>query len=934
MKKFLIAGLILCCTLTIMNAQDFNEYFTKSDSLLNLKKYDEALKYGQMAFNIALKEAGKESKPYANAANLVGVIYYSNNQYDKAIEYFYIEKDAKKVAYGTNSKNYAKALNNLSSVLSQLGKNKEAEPIMREALQIKINNLGMKDTSVATTANNLGAVCFNLGLFNEAERYYLLAADIRKNIIGPNSMAYATTAFNLGALYRILGNYQFSQSNLETALKLYVQFLGEKDNATINAMSELAMCYIASGEEQKSKELLEKVRNLRLAVSGSNNPEYYRSGYNLAMYYWNEQKYPEAIKLLEETMSSVEKNMGNGHPLYTSCLNSLGIISWQTGDIDKAYQYLSTTVKLREMVFGKNHPEYATALHNLAAIIKETGNYPVAENKYREALDLYLHQVRNVFPYLSEVEKAKFYANIQERFSLFFLYCLSRYKENPQLLSDMYNYRIATKGVLLDATRKIRNQINASNNPALIMLFNDWKNAKETMSKYYSMSKKDQAGSGIEINALEAKANKLEKQLSAESKVFGENFRQEMSTWQDIQKSLKPGEAALEFIRLNYFDRNWTDSVYYAVLIVTPETKDNPSIVLFGHGFDLDKYYIRNYLNSIKFQIDDKDSYNAFWFPIETELPGIRKVYASLDGVYNKINLNAILRPYGDYVLDQMNVVVVQNTSDLLSSNIQTGQNKSAYLIGNPAYSLTPEQLKQFQTADEAFPIYSKVKFEVLSSFIPELPGSQVEVDNIKDLLKDDKWSVTSYENTTATEGNFKHIKKADIVHLATHGFFLQDVQNQAQATVFGVDVEKAAQDPMLRSGLLFTGATNSLAAEGIATKENENGILTAYEASSLDFDGVELLILSACETGLGEVKNGEGVYGLQRAFAIAGAQKIIMSLWKVSDKTTQELMGEFYRNRLAGDDIDESLRKAQMKIKREWPNPYFWGGFISIGKK
>ena len=933
MKKYIIPILIFIVTASMAYSQDYNRELTISDSLYSINQYEKSLNHALKAHDIALKDEGKESKPYANALNMLGAIYFAMHDFDKAIDCFYKETDAKKIAYGKTSKSYAKALNNLGTVLAEKGKNKEAEPLLREAFQIKVNTSGMNDTSLATSANNLGAVCLNLGMLNEAERYYLLAADLRKNLTGPNSIPYATTMFNLGSLYQILGNYQAAENCLVTSYNIFNSAYGENNISTLNSMSKLAMCYISTGKNEKSKELLERIKIILISMSDETHPDFLYTNYNLAMYYWNELNYEEAIKLLEETRGTVEKNFGNGHPLYTSCMNSLGIIYWQTGDLNKAFQYLSTTVKLREQIYGKTYPDYATSLHNLAAISKELGNYKDAENKYKEALNLYLFQVKNVFPYLSEIEKAKFYENIRERFDMFFLYVLSRRKENPQLLSDMYDYRLATKGILLDATRKIRNQIASSNNPSLILSFNEWKNTKEKLSRFYSMTRKEQKASGIDLAALESEANKLEKKISSESKVFGDNYNREQVKWQDIQLALNPGEAAVEIIRINNFDRTWTDTVYYAALIITKDTKDHPKLVLLNNGYDLDKYYIRNYLNSIRFQIDDNDSYGAFWSALEQELPDIKKVYISLDGVFNKININTILRPYHDYVIDYMNIVIVQNTADILNTNVKTGQEKSAFILGNPKYSLSDEDLKKLQTPDETFPIYSKIKFTDLAMFIPDLPGTQTEIDNINKQLITDKWKVSALEKTEASEENFKNIKKAALVHLATHGFFLQDINNRSKSNVFGVDIDKAAQDPMLRSGLLFSGATNSLSSEGIASKESENGILTAYEAASLDFDAVELLVMSACETGLGEIKNGEGVYGLQRAFSIAGAKKIIMSLWKVNDRTTQELMSLFYASWLAGENIDEALRKAQLKVKEEWPNPYYWGGFINLGR-
>ena len=170
-------------------------------------------------------------------------------------------------------------------------------------------------------------------------------------------------------------------------------------------------------------------------------------------------------------------------------------------------------------------------------------------------------------------------------------------------------------------------------------------------------------------------------------------------------------------------------------------------------------------------------------------------------------------------------------------------------------------------------------------------------------------------------------------MHIATHGFFLDDAIDTGNEKVFGVEIEKAKENPLLRAGLMLADAENSL--DERDTKElanDDNGILTAYEAMNMSLDNTELVILSACETGLGEVKAGEGVYGLQRAFQVAGTEAIIMSLWTVSDAATQELMTLFYTNWLQSGNKIEAFKKAQIQLKTKYKSPYFWGAFVLIG--
>jgi CHAT domain-containing protein len=189
------------------------------------------------------------------------------------------------------------------------------------------------------------------------------------------------------------------------------------------------------------------------------------------------------------------------------------------------------------------------------------------------------------------------------------------------------------------------------------------------------------------------------------------------------------------------------------------------------------------------------------------------------------------------------------------------------------------------------------------------------------------------YLQQSAKEDAVKQIKQPDVLHIATHGFFLANV-NKNKEKVFGIEADKAKEMPMLRSGLMFAGAEAT--AQNVKSTEistENNGIFTAYEAMSLNLNNTKLVVLSACETGLGEIKSGEGVYGLQRAFQIAGTETLIMSLWKVADEQTQELMTLFYQKWLTTNNKHTSFIEAQKELKKKYPEPYYWSAFVLVGE-
>jgi CHAT domain-containing protein len=207
------------------------------------------------------------------------------------------------------------------------------------------------------------------------------------------------------------------------------------------------------------------------------------------------------------------------------------------------------------------------------------------------------------------------------------------------------------------------------------------------------------------------------------------------------------------------------------------------------------------------------------------------------------------------------------------------------------------------------------------------LPGTNKEVDEIQNILKAASWSVSTHKMSDATEESIKQIHNPKILHVATHGFFMNDVD-----LLDSDDDEtgKFLKNPLLRSGLLLAGA-------GVKEDDKDatvvdDGILTAYEAMNLTLDNTDLIVMSACETGLGEIRNGEGVYGLQRSFLVAGASAVMMSLWQVDDTATQELMVKFYSNWMSGDHKMDAFRKAQLSMKEKYKSPFYWGAFIMVG--
>jgi len=347
---------------------------------------------------------------------------------------------------------------------------------------------------------------------------------------------------------------------------------------------------------------------------------------------------------------------------------------------------------------------------------------------------------------------------------------------------------------------------------------------------------------------------------------------------------------------------------------------------LLKNGNDLEGKHLNFYQNSITKQIPDDQSYGKFWEKIGAKLGTSTKVYFSPDGVFHNINLNTLYNPKTKkYLLEEKDIRMVTSTKDLVNPSPAEEENKLAELVGFPNYYASGPTAS-ITTSDRKSPQMSYgLRLESVGT-LAELPGTKTEVDKIAGVLEGKGWEVKNYTGGSALEQTIKESYKPRVLHIATHGFFQPD--------------STKGSNPLLRSGLMLTGAGSTL--KGEKNESGEDGILTAYEAMNLNLDNTDLVVLSACETGLGEIKNGEGVYGLQRAFKVAGARSIIMSLWKVDDEATQELMVSFYKKWLENstDSSKLSVRSkrqaflaAQKELKAKYPNPYYWGAFVMVGE-
>ena len=521
-------------------------------------------------------------------------------------------------------------------------------------------------------------------------------------------------------------------------------------------------------------------------------------------------------------------------------------------------------------------------------------------------------------------------AKLKEGYENFHSFVRLAKEKQPALFGQLsglaYDNLLFTKSISLKGTQKRKEVFLKTNDPVILKLYDEWTNKKEQLIRQY-MKTDDPSGTDttIRINKEKLKqqqdeVNRLENELATRAKDFKKLLKISAPHWKEVKDKLKEGEAAVEMIRFQWRDQvYYSDSAYYAAYILTKNSNYPDVVYLPDAAPDLDNKYYKIYKNNIKAKIDDKESYDHFWKAIGEKLGGIKKVYFSADGIYNLINISTLKNPQSQrFILDEMEIHSTTSTGDIAAVNTTSKELRTAVLFGRPSYRTTAPMTQVGNKDEETRSFVNSLR----GGDVPDLPGTEEEVMTIKKEMDLNKIGVHTYLKEQATEDKMYQLHSPAVLHIATHGYWSGTGDATDGYRVFNA---------MVNSGLLLAGVVNYY--NGTEYPNTYDGILTAYEAQNLDLQSTSPVILSACETTLGWLDAGEGVYGLQRAFRAAGAGSIMTSLWKVDDNATKDFMIAFYHEFLRSKDKAAAFTAAQKAIKEKYSFPYYWGAFVLVGE-
>ncbi len=954
------------------NVQYMEGLYSQATLLQYIDKYPEALTTLQQTKNEVEKFYGNSSDYYAVALDKLASMQIVLGKYSEAEENI-----NKSLAFYNTQKNreqnidFAHGLETLSRFYIVQGKFREAERTVKKAIKILKNanenekvstvaeelinlniltgkyasteksllemikmregKFGTKHRSLISPLSQLCNLYLITGDYNKAEKLARRAYAISEEIFGSNSVIHSKSIKLLAKTYTAIGDYDKAEDAGNKALSIQSLHYGHNHIEIASTLNELAIVkFYNNPHDPESERLYTEAAFIINSCLGSDNLHYAEILKNLSMFYIENGKTKSAEDSLNKGNAIWIAKLGNANIHSAEAAYMKGIFFSKEEKYIEARKSFEDSKNLYAKIFDSQHPYYIKALSKEGQMAFILNDFKAAIKCLDETTVADLKFIKKYFPSLSDREKNKFWNLIKDDFEFYNTLAIKLSKENPELLQNVYDFSLKTKAILLNSSIKVKERILSSNNPELIKKYESWIDKREFLTSALSMDVEQQKENNIDVKLLEKEIEILEKDLSEKSESFLANYEKSDANWKQVKAALKPNEYAVEIIRFRYFDKKFSDSVLYAGLVINENSKA-PELVLIPNGNELENKYLNYYRNCIKLNVEDQFSYEKFWKPFNNLIKQNATVFISGDGVYNQINIETICGPDKNYLLNQYDIVLVSNTKDLLNLKVPkkdkakpTAANKIK-LFGNPTYYEESVD-RNGETKDS---IYFRTSLSLIErKKIPQLPGAEGEVKHLNDLMIKNGWETEIYLNNQATESNLKSIKDPKVFHIATHGFFMEDIE---PAYNEGLS-DKNLQNPLLRSGLLLKNGGAILAKNNIYELNSEDGILTAYEAMNLYLDHTELVVLSACETGVGKVQLGEGVCGLQRAFLIAGANSVIMSLFKVSDNVTKELMTIFYDKWLATGAKRKSFLEAKRLIKEKYKDPIYWGAFIMVG--
>ncbi len=919
------------------------------------------------ALSIRERSLGPDHLDVAWSLNNLADLWKAQGRYSEAEPLFVRALAIREKVLGPDDLDVAWGLNSLASLCWSQGRYTEAEPLYERALAIREKVLGPEDRDVAVSLANLASLRSSQGRYSEAEPLYERALAMKEKVLGPDHPGLVSGLSNLASLLFEQGRYSDVEPLFERALAISEKALGPDHPNVALVLGNLATLRRSQGRYSEAQALCERDLAIREKALGPDHPELAYSLDTIASLFLDQGRYSEAEPLYQRALTISERALGPDHPMAAYSLNNLANLYGAQGRYSDAEPLHKRALAISERALGPDHPDVALYLESFCNLYRRQGEHAKAIEFARRACSIRRKNFVENSIGLSEKDALTFSRFLRASLGQYLSCYLDLGSTDPATALETADLVLACKGQVSDGILERQRSIVEGADSATLGLGESLRYARFRLANLFVEGPGEDIGAyRAEVDSLDRFSEQLEVELSRRSASFRGYVAYRNVNAGRIASLLPQNSVVAEYVRYAYHDLELKRDIPH-YLVVVMATDGEPQVVDLGESSQIDSVigtYRSHMLNVATCGrpptfVDEQeygrcaqDLYSKVWQPIEEYVSGRDLVFIAPDGALNMVSFAALIGKEGNYLIEGYPIHYLSAGRDLVRVSDETASGTGLLALGAPDYNASAssrlhQPVTQGMTSTDLDHITTRnVRSgcgRLSDVSVPPLPGTRKEVELISS-----EWKKASHEpasiyfGSDASEERFKkEAQGSRVIHLATHGYFLEGAcqaevpeESFESRSGLGRDAGYVGENPLLLSGLFFAGA--NLHGEGADSLRCEDGILTAYEVSGMNLEGTELVVLSACETGLGRVEEGEGVYGLRRAFQMAGARTVVSALWPVPDEATAEMMSHLYdRGR---ESLPEAMRKIQLKTIKELrrhgevDHPFTWAGFIALG--
>lgn len=817
-----------------------------------------------------------------------------------------------------------------------------AIPLLKNVIAYYQMNRSTDYSHLAAWLKSLGMAYMYVGDYNNSEKTYSSAIQLLESNNLQNDKSYRMILDAIAVLYVQLQNYEKALAYNTQAKTLYEKALDYGDDY-VRCVSNCALCHNGLGHNTTAKMMLnvalrQAKQNLSdtTAISGALKDLNQLSGKpidaktidenffiqtriipyvtllsNSATVYSEIGYFSDALRAIKESIKvSEEYGLKEALPY-----NNMGMLYFYKSKFPQSVEWFLKSYGLCKTPYESDEIGMNTALG--LYLSKDASACALSA----EVSERMRKNIQDMFAFMSGEERAIYWKHFENYLPMLNLIIYE--SGNTDAFGSIYDNILEAKGLLLRSTNAIRDAILDSGSASDIADYSRIGKLKQQL-----LNEKDEE----RRSAIEKEIEAIDKLLTQHVNAYADFVASKNIRWEDVRNALAKDEAAIEFYNIPLI---WgLDSIQ------TMDGEPRYCAVILRNGYK-SPHIIPLCKESQLAELEREDLYetdsiyNLIWRPLEEDLRDVKNIYFAADRELHKIGIEYVPLSDGSNIADKYKLHRLSSTR-VLAENKSGRSSDNAVLYGGLRYDLDKDDLIAESRTGDYHPTEASRAFTVENSRygVKYLPGTLKEVTEISQNFHATPRVIT---DISGTEESFKSLAGStiDIIHLATHGFFWseEDAQKRDYVTFLSQNSNKvrAEDKALMRSGLFFSGANIGLKGESLPD-DVEDGVLTALELSNMNLGNVDMVVMSACESGLGET-SGEGVFGLQRGFKLAGANTLLMSLWKVDDTATQKLMTEFYKHYLSGKSKQESLHLAQESLRKssEYSDPQYWAAFILL---